>query len=61
MRILNSLIVPKNVKGWGPLGFFSIHSVAKYQKKTEIGDPLVSPGTVLYVKLRLPVGSFFFC
>ena len=31
MRILNSLIVPKNVKG-GPLGFFNIHPVAKYQK-----------------------------
>ena len=31
MRIFNSLIVPKNVKG-GPLGFFSIHSVAKHYK-----------------------------
>ena len=31
MRIFNSLIVPKNVKG-GPLGFFNIHSVAKQQK-----------------------------
>ena len=36
MRIFNSLIVPKNVKG-GPLDFFNIHSVAKHQK---IGDPL---------------------
>ena len=31
MRIFNSLIVPKNVKG-GPLGFFNIHSGAKHQK-----------------------------
>ena len=31
MRIFNSLIVPKNIKG-GPLGFFNIHSVAKHQK-----------------------------
>ena len=31
MRILNSLIVPKNVKG-GALDFFNIHTVAKYQK-----------------------------
>ena len=31
MRILNSLIVPKNVRG-GHLGFFNIHSVAKHQK-----------------------------
>ena len=31
MRIFNSLIVPKNVKG-GPLDFFNIHSVAKHQK-----------------------------
>ena len=31
MRILNSLKVPKNVKV-GPLGFFNIHPVAKYQK-----------------------------
>ena len=37
MKIVNSLIVPKNVKG-GPLGFFNIHSVAKYQKMK--GDPL---------------------
>ena len=32
MRIFNSLIVPKNVKG-GPLGFFNIHLGAKHQKK----------------------------
>ena len=32
MRIFNSLIVPKNVKG-DPLGFFNIHSGAKHQKK----------------------------
>ena len=33
MRILNSLIVPKIVCERGdPLGFFNIHSVAKYQK-----------------------------
>ena len=31
MRIFNSLIVAKNVKG-GPLGFFNIHSGAKHQK-----------------------------
>ena len=31
MRILNSLIVPKNVKG-GHLGFFNIHSGAKHQQ-----------------------------
>ena len=31
MRIFNSLIVPKNVKG-GPLGFSNIHSGAKHQK-----------------------------
>ena len=31
MRISNSLIVPKNVKG-GTLGFINIHSVAKHQK-----------------------------
>ena len=36
MRIFNSLIVPKNVKG-GPLGFLNIHSGAKHQK-----DPLKS-------------------
>ena len=35
MKVLNSLIVPKNVNG-GPLGFFNIHSVSKYQKV----DPL---------------------
>ena len=28
MKILNSVAVPKNVKG-GPLGFFNIYSVAK--------------------------------
>ena len=37
MRIFNSPIVPKNVKG-DPLGFFNIHSVAKHQKIE--GDPL---------------------
>ena len=37
MRILNSLIVPKNVKG-GPLGFFNINPVAKSQKKLK-GEP----------------------
>ena len=31
MRYFNSPIVPKKVKG-GPLGFFNIHPVAKYQK-----------------------------
>ena len=31
MRILNSLIVPKNVKGY-PLRSFNIRSVAKYSK-----------------------------
>ena len=31
IRILNSLIVPKNVKG-GPLKFFNIHSVTKISK-----------------------------
>ena len=36
MRIFNSLIVPKNVKG-GPLGFFNIHSGAKHQKKYKGG------------------------
>ena len=30
MRIFHSLKVPKNVNG-GPLGFFNIHPVAKYQ------------------------------
>ena len=39
MRVFNSRIVPKNVKG-GPLGFFNIHSGAKHQKKTEGGVPL---------------------
>ena len=34
MRIFNSLIVPKNVKG-GPLDFFNVHSVAKHQKIEE--------------------------
>ena len=38
MRIFNSLMVPKNVKG-GPLGFFNIHSGAKHQKNRR-GDPL---------------------
>ena len=38
MRIFNSLIVPKNVRG-GPLGFFNIHSVAKHQKSRR-EDPL---------------------
>ena len=37
MRIFNSLIASKNVKG-GPLGFSIIHSVAKHQTKIE--DPL---------------------
>ena len=37
MRIFNSLIVPKNVKG-GPLGFFNIHAGANHQKKE--GGPL---------------------
>ena len=33
MRILNSLKVPKNVKGSrGPFRLFNIHPVAKYQK-----------------------------
>ena len=32
MIFLNSVTVPKNVKG-EPLGFFSIHSVAKYRNK----------------------------
>ena len=36
MRIINSLIVPKIVKG-GLLGFFNIHSVAKHQKQYERG------------------------
>ena len=31
MRILNSLIVPKNLKG-GPFGIFNIPSVAKFKK-----------------------------
>ena len=31
MRIFNSLIVPKNVKG-SPLGFFNTHSGAKHLK-----------------------------
>ena len=31
MRNFNSLIVPKNLKKRNPLGFFNIHSVAKYQ------------------------------
>ena len=39
MRIFNSLIVPKNVKG-GSLGFFNIHSGAKHQKNRR--DPLKS-------------------
>ena len=45
MRILNSLIVPKNVKG-GPLGLFNIHSVTEYEKKLK-GDPLV---TLIFLK-----------
>ena len=33
MRILNNLIVPKNLKRKGHLlGFFNTHSVPKYQK-----------------------------
>ena len=32
MRFLNCVSVPKNVKG-GYLGFFTIHSVAKYRNK----------------------------
>ena len=39
MRFSNSVTVPKNVIG-GPLGFFGIHSVAKYRNKRK-GDPLV--------------------
>ena len=38
MGILNILLVPENVKG-DPLGFFKIHSDAKYQNKLK-GDPL---------------------
>ena len=34
IRILNSRIVPKNLKR-DPLGFFNSHSVAKYQKNEE--------------------------
>ena len=36
MRIFNSLIVPKNLKGT-LLGFFNICSVAKYQNKLKGG------------------------
>ena len=39
MRFLDSVTVPKNVKGWDPLRFFDIHCVAKHQKKLK-GDPL---------------------
>ena len=39
MRFLNSVTVPKNVKG-DPLRFFDIHCVAKYRNKWR-GDPLV--------------------
>ena len=38
-RILNSVTVPRNVKG-GRVGFFNIHSVAKFQKKLK-GVPMV--------------------
>ena len=34
MRVLNSLIVPKSVKG-SPLGFFNTHPVAKKLKKVK--------------------------
>ena len=40
MSILNSLIVPKNVKG-DPLGFIDIHSVEKYLKiEAELFDAI---------------------
>ena len=37
MRFLNSVTVPKNVKGGDPLRFFDIHCVAKHQKKLKGG------------------------
>ena len=39
MRFLNSVTVPKSVKG-DPFGFFDIHYFAKYRNKRR-GDPLV--------------------
>ena len=39
MRFLNSVTLPKNVKG-DALGFFDIHCVAKYRNQRR-GDPLV--------------------
>ena len=35
MRILNSLMLPKNVKT-DALGFFIIHFIAKFQKNEEV-------------------------
>ena len=48
MRILNSLIVPENVKGV-PFGIFNIYFVAKYQKIE--GGPLVLSDFVCYVEI----------